>query len=382
MRTCFVASKILTLLVIFCTICGLSCKRKAPQPTDVNKPIKVSEKPTPPKVDVVEPNIPAKADPNSVAVTVNGNSITEGEVNKIVDMQLAGIAERGPKRSPEFMEQYRKILRQDTLDALIVSRLLDEKVKEAKITVTDEEIDNRLKEIATAQQLSVEDFKKKVQDYGQNFDDLKGQLQKGLAYQKLMETQSGGKVTVAEEDAKKFYDENQKRFEMPEQVRASHLLIRPDPNADPNQAKAAAKAKIQDLLTKVKAGGDFAQLAKENSACPSSANGGDLGFKPRGQWELAFEKAAFELQPGQISDIVETLYGYHIIKVTERKAASLMPFEQIKDRIINQLTQRKRSELASQYVQQLRTNAKIVYPPGKEPKPAEPPIAPGPSLQK
>jgi len=388
MRGHSVTLRILVWVAIFCAAASLSCRRKAPEPTNVNKPQpspgKVSVETVRPDVNLVGPNVPVETGPNSVAVAVNGVNITEGEVDKLVNMQLAGMAAQAPKRSPEFIEQYRKLIRQQAVDAIIMGRLLDEKVKETNIVVTEEDAINRLKEVASLQKpaLSLEDFKKKMEEYGQNFNEVKDQVRKGLSYQKLIETQPGGKISITEDDAKNYYSENQKRFETPEQLRASHILITPDPNApDPNQAKAKAKAKIQGLLEQIKAGADFAQLAKTNSACPSASRGGDLDFFPRGQMEPAFEKVAFATDVNQVSDIVETSYGYHIIKVTDRKAASVIPFEQVKDQLINQLKQRKQSEFAQQYVQSLRASAKIVYPPGKEPKSDRPPL-PGPPERK
>jgi len=383
-------SKTLVWAMVFCTVCFLSCKRQAPKPSDVSKPKptpekKVSVEPIKPEVKPVEPNILAAADPNSVAVVVNGNKITEGEVDKIIKLQLAAMGERGQQRSPEFLEQYKTVLRGQILDSLITARLLDEKVKEAKIVITEEEAMAQLKQVAAMQKppVTLEDFKKKMEEYGQNFEEIKQQVRNGLAYQKLIETEMSGKLAVTDEDAKKYYSENSQRFEAPEQVRASHILIRPDPNAkDPNEAKATAKTRTQDLLTKIKAGADFAQLAKANSACPSAANGGDLNYFGRGQMEPTFEKVAFETDVNNVSDIVETSYGYHIIKVTDRKAASTTSFEQAKDKIISQLTQRKRSEYVSQYVQQLRAGAKVIYPPGKEPKVEKLPPRPVPEPNK
>lgn len=377
-----VVLRILVCVAVFYAAGSLSCRPKtAPKPAEpdketgeVNKP-----QPAPPKVDVnaAKPSIPVETDPNSVAVTVNGINITEGEVDKLIEMQLAG----SPKQSPEIVRQYKKMLRPEALNALIVGHLLDEKVKEANIVVTDEEATDQLKKIAAAQKpaVSLDDFKKKLEEYGQNFDEVKGQIRKGLSYQKLIEAQPGGKITVTEQDANSFYTENKKLFETPEQVRASHILIRPDPNAaDPNQAKAKAMEKIKGLLEQVKAGADFAKLATENSACPSAARGGDLDFFGRGYMEPSFEKTAFATDVNQISDIVESSYGYHIIKVTDRKPASVIPFEEVKDQIINQLTQRKRAAVAGPFIESLRVGAKIVYPPGKEPK-SDRPVAPVPA---
>ncbi|MGB2864066.1 MAG: peptidylprolyl isomerase, partial [Sedimentisphaerales bacterium] len=258
------------------------------------------------------------------------------------------------------------------LEQTIRRHLLDEKVKEANIVITDEEVMSTITEIAAAQRepLSLEEFKKTMEQYGQSFDNVKADVRDGLARNKFMEAHWAGKINVTEEDARKYYDENTKQFEIPEQVKASHILIKPeftDPNADPNEAKAKARTKTEDLLKQLKDGADFAELAKANSVCFSAPQGGDLGFFPRGETTPAFEKTAFELEIGQISDIVETEYGYHIIKVTEHKDASTTSLEQAKDDIIKQLTQTKQSELAEEYIESLKAKANIVFPPGKEP---------------
>jgi peptidyl-prolyl cis-trans isomerase C len=257
---------------------------------------------------------------------------------------------------------------------------LDQKVKEANIVITEEEVISKITEFAAAQRepLTLEEFKNKMEQYGQSFDNVKADVRDGLARNKFMEAHWAGKIDVTEEEAQKYYDENIKQFEQPEQVRVSHILIKPeltdpnvDTNADPNEdkAKARAKAKVkaEELLKQLKDGADFAELAKAHSNCPSAPKGGDLGFFPRGQTVPAFENVAFELEIGQISDVVETEYGYHIIKATDHKEASTIAFEQAKDDIIRQLTQNKQSELADEYIESLKAKAKIVYPAGKEP---------------
>ena len=131
------------------------------------------------------------------------------------------------KMGAQLPEQYKKQIRQQVLEKMIVEQLLDEKVKAAKIAVTDEEVIERIKEIISQQQppLSMEDFKVLIEANGQNFDDVKLRIRKGLAYQKLMEAQWAGKINITEDDAKKYYSENAEQIE---QVRASHILITPD----------------------------------------------------------------------------------------------------------------------------------------------------------
>ncbi len=380
--------RVLVCVVVFFTAFGLSCKPKSTEQADANKPqpepVKI-EAEAKADVNLVEPQ-PSEglAEPQTpeepaddVAVTVNGVDITEAELQKLVKPQLERMAQQSKQLPPTFAQTLEKQLRQQALDGIIVRRLLDEKVKEANIVVTEQDVIKRITKIAADQRppLLLEEFKKKITEYGQNFDELKQQLQKGMTYQKVVEAQWAGKINITEEDAKKYYDENPTQFEVKEQVRASHILITPDTTdseADPNQAKAQAKAKIEDLLEQIKGGADFAELAKANSACPSAAQGGDLDFFPRGKMAAPFEKAAFALEVGKVSDIVETQFGYHIIKVTDHKDAGTTLFEQAGDNIIKQLTQKKQSELTKKYIDSLKAAANIVYPPGKEPTPPAP----------
>jgi peptidyl-prolyl cis-trans isomerase C len=315
-----------------------------------------------------------KAAGDDVAVTVNGVKIMEAEIEEVVKSWLANLAERAPDTPPRLVEQYKTMYRQQALEAAITRRLLDEEMKGANIVVTEEEVISWLEERAAAQKppLSLEDFKKKMAAYGQTFDQMKDQVRQGLVYEKFMQSQWAGKINVTEEDANDHYSKNKDRYE---QVRASHILIEPDltdPNTDPNDAKATAKAKIEDLLKQIKDGADFAELAKAHSEDDSAPRGGDLDFFRRPEMERPFEKVAFELKVGQVSDIVETQFGYHIIKLTDRKDS----FEHFKDEIVNLLTQKKRAEFARKYVESLKKKADIVYPPGKEPK-STTPIPPG-----
>lgn len=386
MNSLFLSQRLLICVVIFFAALGLSCRPKSTEQVDANKPqaapaqieaeadAKVDE--SRPSEGLAEPQVPEEPT-DSVAVIVNGVDITEAELQKIIKPQLDKIAQQGKQLPPAFAQAYEKQLRQQAIDRIIIGRLLEEKVKEANIVVTEEEVINQIKVMLAAQRppVSLEEFKKTRAESGQSFDEVKEQIRKGMAYQKVVEAQWAGKINITEEDTKKYYDENPTKFEVKEQVRASHILIKPDTTdseADPNQAKAEAKAKIQGLLEQIKGGADFAELAKANSDGPSAAQGGDLKFFARGRMAAPFEKAAFALEVGKVSDIVETRFGYHIIKVTDHKDPSTTSYEQAKNSLIRQLTQRKQAEIANKYIESLKAAANIVYPPGKEPAPPAP----------
>jgi peptidyl-prolyl cis-trans isomerase D len=150
----------------------------------------------------------------------------------------------------------------------------------------------------------------------------------------------------SEEQVRAFYQQHlEDRFTDVEQVRARHILVKVDPGAD-DAAKAKARAEADDLLKQVRAGGDFAALAKAHSMDGSAAKGGDLGFFSRGRMVPAFDAAAFALGPGQVSDVVETPYGFHIIKVEEKKPGGPRPFEAAREQIEKELTAERSLELA------------------------------------
>jgi peptidyl-prolyl cis-trans isomerase C len=373
MKTCVLRPVVLLLVTAVCFIMFFTAHTFAA----VLEPNTVSTEPSKP-----EPNKPAETAVDSVAVTVNGVDIKESQVDAQfqLDPELRKIAAQLP---PAFFERYKKQLRPQILQRMIVEQLMDEKIKAAKIVVTADDVNNLILELANSQDLSMDEFKEMIEGYGLSFEQWKkqwmqeNQIDKQLAYEKFLATQWAGKINVTEEEAKKYYDENAKQIE---RVRASHILIIPDPNSDPNKAKAEAKAKAENLLKQIKDGADFAELAKANSGDTYSAvRGGDLGFFGRGRMvPPAFEEAAFALKPGQVSDIVETQSGYHIIKVTDRKNDT---FEKAKDYVVKQLTRDKQAEFAEKYVESLKADAKIIYPAGKEPNvPAVSPTVAAPSI--
>jgi peptidyl-prolyl cis-trans isomerase C len=160
-------------------------------------------------------------------------------------------------------------------------------------------------------------------------------------------------------EAKDFYTKNPNEFKQEETVRASHVLIKVDPGADA-AAKAKAKATIDSVLKKAKAGQDFARLAREYSQDEgSAAQGGDLDYFPKGRMVPEFSNAAFAMQPGQISDVVTSQFGYHVIKVTERKPGRVVPFEEAVPQIKQFLERQKKQDKQNAFVDGLKKKSKI-----------------------
>jgi peptidyl-prolyl cis-trans isomerase C len=361
--------------VVFLAFSGLNCGKKSSEPAETNQPQPAQTKieadtKTDTEAGTASAQTPTAEEPaDQVAVTVNGFEITEQTLQKALQPELARMNQQNQKLPPQLQETLEKQLRQQILEQLIVVRLLEEKAKESNIEVTEEEVMNQIKQLLAAQQppMSLDEYKKRAAQTGQSFEQIKEQIRKGLTYQKIVNSQWKGKVDVTEADAKQYFQENPQEFETEEQVQASHILIKPETGEDPNKAQEQAGAKAEDLLKQIKEGADFAELAKEHSDCPSAAKGGDLGYFGEGRMVPAFEKAAFALEVGQVSDLVKTRFGYHIIKLTDRKEAGTTSFEQAKEDLIQKLSREKRIELANNYIESLKEAANIVYPPGKEP---------------
>lgn len=181
--------------------------------------------------------------------------------------------------------------------------------------------------------------------YESQKDNYKSEREVSVEYVKYDPEDYKSAVQLSEDDLLDYYDEHSEDYVQEEEVRARHILIKVRDGADKKQ-KQEARKKIEDILAKVKAGEDFATLAKEYSECPSSSKGGDLDYFGRGQMAKPFEEAAFSLGVGEVSDIVETQFGFHIIKVEGRKEAESKSLEDVREEIRSKLTEEKALELA------------------------------------
>jgi peptidyl-prolyl cis-trans isomerase C len=283
---------------------------------------------------------------------VNGTSITRGELDRAMKVMLSQTG--GGSTLP--VDQ-KKAAETAVLNQLVSAELLYQAGLKLEVKDIEKKVSAQINS-AKAKFPSPAQFDKSLQENGITEKDLSEYARKEIYINNLIETQIASKVSVTDEEAKKFYDENPDKFKMPESVRASHILIGADAKAT-DADKKIAKEKAEALLKKVKGGEDFAKVAKENSTCPSSAQGGDLGFFTKGQMVPAFENVAFALKPGEISDVVETQFGFHIIKVVEHQPAKTVTYDEAKQKIIDYLKGQKIRKDISEYVEKLRKAGKV-----------------------
>jgi len=204
-------------------------------------------------------------------------------------------------------------------------------------------------------------FKKQITEMDYTEDAILAQIRQSKTIQKFIEEKVMPTIAVTDEDVKKYFDSNPDEFKVPERVLASHILIKVDPKAS-EASKTESLKKIEGIKSKLDNGEDFAKLAEENSDCPSSAKGGDLGFFARGQMVKPFEDSAFALKPGEISEVVETQFGYHIIKCQEKEIATTLAYNDIKEKLSDKLKEDKFKEMFPAYIETLKAKYTIELP--------------------
>ena len=288
------------------------------------------------------------------AAEINGVVITKQQFEKELNIHLDRVATQGRQISGDQLAALKK----DILDGLIEREVLYQESQKAGIKIDDKKIDEQLADIKKRFPSEAE-FQTALSKMKLSENEVKMQILRGLAIRALIEQQIASKIVITETETRAYYDSNPQMFKKPPQVKASHILIKFDAGADETQ-KAEARKKIEAVQQKVKAGGDFAELAKEYSEGPSKTRGGDLGFFRRGQMVKPFEDAAFAMKPNEVSEIVETRFGYHLIKVYEIKSEETLVYSEVKDKISQRMRQEKIEKDATQYIGQLKKDANIV----------------------
>ena len=317
-------------------------------------------------------------------IKVNNQNITQGQFDAEFDKQAGnGIAKALGVNVKDDKNSFLYLLIKDrVVNELIVKSLLNEEIEKRGITVSNQDVDDAVKEIIDKVG-SKEQLDALLKQNGISNANFKKDLKEEVKMKKL--AKELGSSTVSDAEAKKFYNENIAKFKHPDKVRASHILISVNPqeieevvksdaankNLDETAIKAKVNAEIQakeakakELLSEAKKNPtQFAKLAKENSEDTATANkGGDLGFFAAKEMVPEFSKAAFAMKPNTISDKpVKTQFGYHIIMVTDRSAAGQEPFEKVKPSIKAYLENQKQIDLIDKLTESLKKSAKIEY---------------------
>jgi peptidyl-prolyl cis-trans isomerase C len=300
------------------------------------------------------PALAADKKPSGEKVAVvNGVVITRAQYDKELNVQRQRVSRQGRQISDDQMAE----MKTETLEGLIEREVLYQESQKAGIKITDQKVNDQVASIKKRFP-SEEEFNKALSKMNLAEDEIRVQILRGLAIRELIDQKVASKVVITDEETRAYYDGNSQLFQQPEQVKASHILIKVEPTAD-DAKKAEARKKIVEVQQKLKDGGDFAALAKEYSQGPSGSRGGDLGYFKRGQMVKPFDDAAFSMKTNEVSDLVESHFGYHIIKIYGKKPEQILAYADVKDKIAQRLKQEKVEKDATLYVENLKKGAKV-----------------------
>lgn len=270
-------------------------------------------------------------------IKVNGFTVSE----KDFDMACA------EKKYYTRKEQLDKNDVDEIANQLIEATLLMEVAEKEKLEITEPEIDQMLAQIA-ANFETKEAFEDAVAKTGETIESTRAKIKKNITLQKFVQKNYVDKIEISDEDTLKYYEANKTKFISGEEVRASHILL-----------KKEDKELAMEIHEKLTEGGDFAEFATAHSQCPSREKGGDLGSFGKGKMVPEFDKAAFELEKDELSDLIETQFGYHIIKVTEKSAGGLKKLEEVKDELKQNMKNTVINNNLSKFAQELKATATV-----------------------
>jgi peptidyl-prolyl cis-trans isomerase C len=294
-----------------------------------------------------------KPDTADNAAIVNGAPIDRKEFNgEILRIQKALLGFGRPLTCKQM-----ETVQTDVLESLIRREILYQESVNLGIKPDEDGVKKEIN--ALRQQFSNEtEFRNELRKKNISEEILRFRLEKNSAIQQYILKQFAPDITVSDNDMTAYYQMNLDIFKQPLQVRVSHILIRSDQQGDASKNQEARK-KCEQILKRLKKGEDFPALAREHSDGPTRTEGGDLGYIKTGQLDKQFESQVFALKTGEITDVIETDYGFHIFMLNDRKPETILAYEDVKEKIRQFITEEKAKQEAELYAKTLRQKAVV-----------------------
>jgi peptidyl-prolyl cis-trans isomerase SurA len=291
-----------------------------------------------------------------IAAVVNNDIITLSEVEKRAAPELARVSQdtTGPERAQKRAQAMKR-----TLDTLIDEKLVDNELKELKVSISDKEVDAAIEEVKKSYSLNDEQLQQAVAREGFSMAEYRETMRKQIGRYKLISEKVRKNVKVSDADVKSEYERMTRAEGEDYEVHVRHILIAV-PRSAAQAAVEQARRKAAAVAAEARQSGvDFAELAKKRSEGSSSSDGGDLGFFKRGTMVPEFERVAFNLKTGEVSDPVRTQFGWHVLKLEEIRKLGMKPLDELRPEIEERLRRQQAERLTSQYMETLR-NAAVV----------------------
>lgn len=292
---------------------------------------------------------------NAIVAIVNDEIITLHDVNREAQPAISDAEKKAP-----LNDAARSQIRRTALDRLIEKKLTEQKIKELNIRVSEEEIRQAIDDVRKQNNIpSQEALVAALAGQGLSYDQYRAQLQEQIEKLKLVSMEVRAKVQVGETEMRDYYAANLAKYTEEESYRARHIFFKTGEKASPADIQRT-KATALAVLADAKGGKDFAELAKKFSEDPAARkDGGDLGSFKKGDMQPDLEKTILSLKPGEVSELVTTPIGFHIIKLESRTAGITKPFESVKAEIEEILYRKKSEERFSQWARDLRGKASV-----------------------
>jgi len=253
-------------------------------------------------------------------------------------------------------------LLRDAAEELVAEKLMDKQLKLLAIDVAPAELQVAIDDVVKQNGLPSEDaLRSAVERTGMGWEDYRDTLRRQLAQMKLINIKVRSQVKVSDDEVKRRYAEAVAADKGEEEVHASHILVMV-PAGSSEEAIATARERAVALAGRAREGADFTALASDNSDGPSKASGGDLGWFRRGEMVRELEQTAFSLQPGEVSDPVRTRFGWHVIKLEERRKVAPKPLAELSGQIRESLYREEMERQTDRFVESLKKDALIDYP--------------------
>lgn len=331
------------MLANWCLAETLAVTQTTPSKAASGKPAGMQEEVVPPaEPDAIFPAVVAR---------INGKPILGRDLESLVRRELAPI---GNPKWEHLREDYRNQLIIAGLNTLIQTKLIYEDAQAKGMTATSAEVQAELKKISANFQSDAE-MNAALAAQMTDRETLERELYQSLTVAKYIEEYVNKKITITPEEIAQYYTGHPENFQHPDVVRTSHILIRSGETAEQD---ALAKKRAEALLARAKKGEDFAKLAKEYSTDATASRGGDMGFNSKDMLDAEYGEAAFSLPVGGVA-LVKSDFGYHILKVTDKKDEGLYTLDDMKDQLTQFLKNRKIQEEQAKLVKQLQEKAKI-----------------------
>jgi peptidyl-prolyl cis-trans isomerase C len=291
-----------------------------------------------------------------IVARVNGAPVYASDVN----LGATRLRQKGTFNAPEKEPKSEAQLREEALQVLIENELLFQEARRRGFTAAQEAVEQEMAVIA-GQFPGPATFEKALAQMNITKEDLRRDLERAQTVERMVESAIEPGIGVSPEEVRSYYDANPQMFTDPERMHIRHILLRVSPSTTEEQ-KAEMRRTLEGVRERVLKGESFEALADQYSQDMRAGKGGDLGYVSRGQLAKDFEQSVFALQAGQLSGVVSSPYGYHLIQVVDHQPPTLVSFERVKGPLAGFLHRSKVDEAVSALAKELRDKAKIAFP--------------------